>query len=129
MNIAEEMGKRAVRLLCHVNLIPVTPWRAKAFPKAPGKGLKPLKASWEKHKIRLTIRRELGSDISAACGQLRKNTLGMMGWWMSLNYAAISDRGMLREKNEDSGILFLLPTEARRPSLLPPAWVAMKQGM
>lgn len=24
-----------------------------------------------------------------------------MGWWMSLEYAAISDRGMLREKNED----------------------------
>lgn len=24
-----------------------------------------------------------------------------MGWWMSLKYAAISDRGMLREKNED----------------------------
>jgi 23S rRNA (adenine2503-C2)-methyltransferase len=72
---AEELGKRLSGLLCHVNLIPVNPVEGKGFSKSARERVEAFKGILEKHKIPVTIRRELGSDISAACGQLRKNTL------------------------------------------------------
>ncbi|MBP7175779.1 MAG: 23S rRNA (adenine(2503)-C(2))-methyltransferase RlmN [Thermoclostridium sp.] len=72
---AEELGKRLSGLLCHVNLIPVNPVEGKGFSKSGRERVEAFKGILEKHRIPVTIRRELGSDISAACGQLRKNIL------------------------------------------------------
>lgn len=57
-------------MLCHVNLIPVNNVREKNFKKP--KNPEEFRRWLEKMGINATIRRELGSDIDAACGQLRK---------------------------------------------------------
>ncbi len=72
---ARELGEKLSGLLCHVNLIPVNPVEGKGFSKSGRERVEAFKSILEKHKIPVTVRRELGSDISAACGQLRKNTL------------------------------------------------------
>ena len=56
----------------HVNLIPVNPVKERDFVR-PGKNSVGLFQNiLEKKGINVTIRRELGSDIDGACGQLRK---------------------------------------------------------
>lgn len=72
---AQELAEKLAGLLCHVNLIPVNPVEGKGFSKSGRERVEAFKGILEKHRIPVTIRRELGSDISAACGQLRKNTL------------------------------------------------------
>ncbi len=57
---------------CHLNLIPVNPVRERNFVKpGPEKALE-IKNKLEKNGINVTIRRERGSDIDGACGQLRR---------------------------------------------------------
>lgn len=72
---AEELGERLTGLLCHVNLIPVNPVKGSGYSKSERERVESFKVILEKYRIPVTIRRELGSDISAACGQLRKNTI------------------------------------------------------
>ena len=56
----------------HVNLIPVNPVQGTGY--AAGSAVK-FQKLLEKEGINATIRRTLGEDISAACGQLRRNTI------------------------------------------------------
>ena len=69
---AAELGERLYGMNCHVNLIPVNPVRENGFesPKAQSAGV--FKNTLENFGINVTIRRELGGDIDAACGQLRR---------------------------------------------------------
>ena len=57
---------------CHLNLIPVNPIRERDFKKPDGKNARDFKNKLEKNGINVTIRRERGSDIDGACGQLRR---------------------------------------------------------
>lgn len=59
---------------CHVNLIPINPIRERDFKRSKS-SVKFQKALTEAG-INATIRRTLGTDIEAACGQLRANSLG-----------------------------------------------------
>lgn len=59
-------------MLCHVNLIPINEVREKGFIKSTKTAIDRFKGILERNKIEATVRRELGSDINAACGQLRK---------------------------------------------------------
>ncbi len=59
-------------MLCHVNLIPVNPVKERAYRKPDQQAIRSFLAELEKRGITATIRRELGSDISASCGQLRR---------------------------------------------------------
>jgi len=72
---AAELGEKLAGLLCHVNLIPVNTVRDTGFTKSGRERIESFKSILEKYRIPVTVRRELGSDISAACGQLRKNTI------------------------------------------------------
>jgi len=56
---------------CHVNLIPINPVPGLSFHKSPPENAQRFRASLEQKGINATIRRELGTDIMAACGQLR----------------------------------------------------------
>ena len=56
----------------HVNLIPVNEVRENGFVHSPPKAVAAFAAELEKHGIRATVRRKLGSDINASCGQLRR---------------------------------------------------------
>ena len=57
---------------CHLNLIPVNPIKERDFKKPDRKNALEFKNKLEKNGINVTIRRERGSDIDGACGQLRR---------------------------------------------------------
>lgn len=60
---------------CHLNLIPVNPIKERDFEKPDRKSAEKFKNILEKYGINVTIRREMGSDIDGACGQLRRKTM------------------------------------------------------
>lgn len=57
--------------MAHVNLIPVNFVTERNFVRTPRNDIFAFQRILEKNKINATIRREQGSDIAAACGQLR----------------------------------------------------------
>ena len=57
---------------CHVNLIPVNPIKERDYKRADQGSIQKFKNMLEKNMINATIRRGMGKDIDAACGQLRK---------------------------------------------------------
>lgn len=57
---------------CHVNLIPVNPIKEREYKRADQSSVQNFKNMLEKNTINATIRRGMGKDIDAACGQLRK---------------------------------------------------------
>ena len=59
-------------MLCHVNLIPINEIKDGKFNKSTNENIMKFRDYLNAHGIVATIRRELGSDIDAACGQLRK---------------------------------------------------------
>ena len=60
---------------CHLNLIPVNPIKERHYEKPDKKSAENFKNKLEKNGINVTIRREMGSDIDGACGQLRRKTM------------------------------------------------------
>ncbi len=71
---AMELGRKIKGMLCHVNLIPVNTVEGNDFRKSARQQTEVFKAILERSGIETTVRRELGSDISAACGQLRRSS-------------------------------------------------------
>ena len=57
-------------ILCHVNLIPVNKIKDGKYEKSSVEKMMKFRDTLNEKGIVATIRRELGSDISAACGQL-----------------------------------------------------------
>ncbi|NLJ97084.1 MAG: 23S rRNA (adenine(2503)-C(2))-methyltransferase RlmN [Clostridiales bacterium] len=72
---ARELSKLLRGYNCHVNLIPINPIEERKYVKSNSKKIQNFKNILEKNRINVTIRREMGSDINAACGQLRKSYL------------------------------------------------------
>ena len=62
-------------MLAHVNLIPINKIEDGKYTKSTNENIIRFRDYLNDHGIVATIRRELGSDISAACGQLRKQNL------------------------------------------------------
>ncbi|MBO5904221.1 MAG: radical SAM protein, partial [Clostridia bacterium] len=58
----------------HVNLIPVNPVKETGFESSGKAAVQKFAAVLEKRGIRATVRRKLGSDINASCGQLRRES-------------------------------------------------------
>ena len=69
---AKELAGRIKDMNCHVNLIPVNPIKERDYRQATHQAVENFKIKLEKCGINVTIRREMGSDIDGACGQLRK---------------------------------------------------------
>lgn len=72
---ADELIRITKGMKVHVNLIPLNPIKEYNRGKTSGKGAKKFQNLLLKGSINATIRRELGSDISASCGQLRRKRL------------------------------------------------------
>lgn len=72
---AKELVKRLKGMLCHVNLIPINKIENGQFDKSSNENIMKFRDYLNDHGIVATIRRELGSDIDAACGQLRRKNL------------------------------------------------------
>lgn len=70
---AEELCTVLRKLACHVNLIPVNEIEENSFVKSSINDINIFKNTLTSYGIETTIRREMGSDINAACGQLRRN--------------------------------------------------------
>ena len=56
----------------HVNLIPVNEVEGTGFTHAGREAVRRFAAELESRGIRVTVRRTLGADINASCGQLRR---------------------------------------------------------
>ncbi|KIL44838.1 23S rRNA (adenine(2503)-C(2))-methyltransferase RlmN [Jeotgalibacillus soli] len=68
---AEELADLIGDLKCHVNLIPVNYVPERDFVRTEKDQIFEFERTLKKRGINVTIRREQGSDIDAACGQLR----------------------------------------------------------
>lgn len=68
---AEELASRLSGMLCHINLIPVNNVRENNYERSNEKNIKRFISVLERHGLTVTVRRTLGSDINASCGQLR----------------------------------------------------------
>ena len=68
---AEELAKLLKGMICFVNLIPVNEIKENDFKRTSDEGVKAFAEKLKKEGIDTTIRRRLGTDIEAACGQLR----------------------------------------------------------
>ena len=62
-------------LLCHVNLIPVNEVRETGCRESSPEDVKKFSDILSAKGYAVTVRRKLGSDINAACGQLRRNSI------------------------------------------------------
>lgn len=69
---ALELAKRCKGLNCHINLIPLNEVKERDCLRSRTEDIDRFKIILENNRINVTIRREMGSDIDAACGQLRK---------------------------------------------------------
>ena len=69
---ARELGKRLKGMLCHVNLIPVNSVKERDYKKSSDNRIAGFIKTLERYGINVTVRRTLGSDINASCGQLRR---------------------------------------------------------
>ena len=69
---AAELASRLRGIISHVNLIPVNDVTGTGYRKSGEDRLRKFSAILEKRGITATVRRTLGSDIEASCGQLRR---------------------------------------------------------
>jgi len=72
---ASRLVKLLTGMLCHVNLIPINKIENGKYNKSTNENIIKFRDYLNSKGIVATIRRELGSDIDAACGQLRKKNL------------------------------------------------------
>lgn len=69
---AEELASTLKGMLSHVNLIPLNEVQGRDYKQSAADNVRGFKELLEKRGIAVTVRRTLGSDIDAACGQLRR---------------------------------------------------------
>lgn len=70
-----KLRTRSDTMPIHVNLIPVNEVEERDFVHSGKKAISAFAATLEKRGIRATVRRKLGSDINASCGQLRRERI------------------------------------------------------
>jgi 23S rRNA (adenine2503-C2)-methyltransferase len=68
---AEKLCQLLKGMLCHVNLIPINEIKENELKRSSNENVAEFKRVLESNNIQTTIRREMGLDINAACGQLR----------------------------------------------------------
>lgn len=72
---AQKLAMLLKGMLCHVNLIPANEVKETGMKRTPPQKVRSFQKSLEDKGINVTVRRELGQDINASCGQLRKNRM------------------------------------------------------
>lgn len=68
---AHALGNLIKGTLCHVNLIPVNPVKGTGYNPSADKRIVAFRDILSKYNVNSTVRRTLGADINASCGQLR----------------------------------------------------------
>lgn len=77
--LARELAQKLKDMLCLVNLIPANPVPERGIKRSSKNAVTRFKKILEDSGINVTVRRELGADIDAACGQLRRRVLNRQG--------------------------------------------------
>ena len=72
---AKSLGRLLKGMLCHVNLIPVNEIKENTLKRPSKKNILEFEEILKDNGIEVTVRREMGTDINAACGQLRRSYL------------------------------------------------------
>ncbi|HVB09322.1 MAG TPA: 23S rRNA (adenine(2503)-C(2))-methyltransferase RlmN [Bacillota bacterium] len=72
---ARELGRLLRGMLCHVNLIPLNPVAGRGLEPSPPQAMAIFQRILREQGITATLRRQLGTAIDAACGQLRRRVL------------------------------------------------------
>ena len=72
-NNAHQLADLLSGMLCHVNLIPVNDVSGAGYKKSSIQRQRAFVDILSKRGVNATVRRTLGSDINASCGQLRRN--------------------------------------------------------
>ncbi|WP_446899463.1 23S rRNA (adenine(2503)-C(2))-methyltransferase RlmN [Clostridium sp. LBM24168] len=72
---AHELVEILKGILCHVNLIPINDVKEKDYMKSSKNDIEKFLRILSRNGIETTIRKEMGADIDAACGQLRRSYL------------------------------------------------------
>lgn len=72
---AKLLAKHARRVAAHVNLIPLNHVDERSLMPSSPERIAGFKAELEREGVNVTVRRRLGGDIDASCGQLRKKSL------------------------------------------------------
>ena len=107
----------------HVNLIPLND--VEESPLKPSRRVAAFQKRLERHGVTVTVRRRLGSDIDASCGQLRRKAMQETEpagsgpgrqpedrrerGRTAMNVWGITDRGVIREQNQDAFAHQVLP--------------------
>lgn len=68
---AHQLADQLKGMLCHVNLIPVNPVKECGFERPEAQQIERFIKTLEQRHVPVTLRREMGKNIDAACGQLR----------------------------------------------------------
>ncbi len=76
---AKELSHLLKGMLCHINLIPVNSVKERNYKKGSAENIREFQECLIGLGMNATVRRELGSDISASCGQLRKKIIDNEG--------------------------------------------------
>ena len=69
---AKELAQKLKGIMCHINLIPANPVKENSFKKPDKNKILNFQKKLEALGLNATVRRTLGSDIDASCGQLRR---------------------------------------------------------
>ena len=72
------LAKHAARVGAHVNLIPLNHVDESPLRPTPPERIAAFRKALEREGVNVTVRRRLGGDIDASCGQLRKKTADAM---------------------------------------------------
>ena len=72
---AKALAKLISGLQCHVNLIPLNPVKERKLSSASKKKVETFLSELTRLHVSATVRREMGTDIAGACGQLRRKVL------------------------------------------------------
>ena len=72
---AAELAAKLRGINCHVNLIPLNTVKERKFETTSREAAQKFRERLEARGVPATIRRELGDDIDAACGQLRRSAM------------------------------------------------------
>ena len=70
---AEKLSLLLKGMLCHVNLIPINEIKENELKRSTNEDVAEFMKVLETNNIQATLRREMGLDINAACGQLRRS--------------------------------------------------------
>ena len=72
---ADELSRLLTGMLCHINLIPANNVAERSYRSGNKEDIRKFHERLLKNGVNATVRRELGRDINASCGQLRRNSI------------------------------------------------------